>query len=39
MRDGQTTEERERIKVLERDNRESKRASEIRRKPSAYFAQ
>jgi len=39
LRDGQTTEERERIKALERENRELKRANEILRKASAYFAQ
>ncbi|AWN15850.1 Mobile element protein [Salinisphaera sp. LB1] len=39
MRDGQTTEERERIKALERENRQLKRANEIRQKASAYFAQ
>ncbi len=39
LRDGQTTDERERIKVLERENRELKRANEILRKASAYFAQ
>lgn len=39
MRGGQTTEERERIKALERENRELKRANEILRKASAYFAQ
>src|SRR5690625_349845 len=39
MRDGQTTEERQRIKDLERENRELKRANEILRKASAYFAQ
>ena len=39
MRDGQTTEERQRIKALERENRELKRANEILRKASAYFAQ
>ncbi|AWN17905.1 Mobile element protein [Salinisphaera sp. LB1] len=39
MRDGQSTEERERIKALERENRELKRANEILRKASAYFAQ
>ena len=38
-RDGVTTEERERIKGLERENRELKRANEILRKASAYFAQ
>lgn len=39
LRDGQTTEERERVKALERENRELKRANEILRKASAYFAQ
>ena len=34
-----TTAERERIKELERENRELKRANEILRKASAYFAQ
>ena len=34
-----TTEERERLKALERKNRELKRANEILRKASAYFAQ
>ena len=38
-RPGLTTEERERLKVLERENRELKRANEILRKASAYFAQ
>ncbi len=38
-RDGQTTEERERVKALERENRELKRANDILRKASAYFAQ
>ncbi|MES1955143.1 ISHne1, transposase orfA [Salinisphaera hydrothermalis EPR70] len=33
------TEERERVKALERENRELKRANEILRKASAYFAQ
>jgi len=37
--DGQTTQERERVKALERENRELKRANEILRKASAYFAQ
>ncbi|MES1936225.1 ISHne1, transposase orfA [Salinisphaera hydrothermalis C27AD] len=37
--DGQSTEERERVKALERENRELKRANEILRKASAYFAQ
>jgi transposase len=34
-----TTEERQRLKELERENRELKRANEILRKASAYFAQ
>jgi len=38
-RAGLTTEERERLKELERENRELKRANEILRKASAYFAQ
>ena len=38
-RAGTTSEERERIKALERENRELKRANEILRKASAYFAQ
>ncbi len=38
-RGGVTTEERDRIKALERENRELKRANEILRKASAYFAQ
>jgi len=36
---GLTTSERERLKELERENRELKRANEILRKASAYFAQ
>jgi transposase len=39
MRAGLTSDERERLKVLERENRELKRANEILRKASAYFAQ
>lgn len=39
QRDGQTTDERERIKALERENRELKQANKILRKASAYFAQ
>jgi len=39
MRDGVTTEERDRIKALERDVRELRQANEILRKASAYFAQ
>ncbi len=38
-RDGLTTTEKERFKQLERENRELKRANEILRKASAYFAQ
>lgn len=39
QRPGATTEERERIKALERENRELRQANEILRKASAYFAQ
>jgi len=38
-RDGLTSDERTRIKDLERENRELRRANEILRKASAYFAQ
>ena len=38
-RDGVTTDERTRMKDLERENRELRRANEILRKASAYFAQ
>ena len=38
-RAGLTTSERERMKQLERENRELKRANEILRKASAFFAQ
>ena len=38
-RPGLTTEERERLKQLERENRELRRANEILRKASAFFAQ
>ena len=38
-RDGMTTGDRERLKELERENRELKRANEILRTASAYFAQ
>ena len=38
-RPGPTTEERERIKALEREVRELRQANEILRKASAYFAQ
>ena len=36
---GLTTEDSERLKLLERENRELKRANEILRKASAYYAQ
>ncbi len=36
---GPTSNERERLKGLERENRELKRANEIPRKVSAFFAQ
>ena len=39
QRGGLTTSEREQLKNLERENRELKRANEILRKASAYFAQ
>jgi transposase len=39
QRPGSTTEERERIKALERENRELLKANEILRLASAYFAQ
>ncbi len=38
-RAGVTSDERSRIKELERENRELRRANEILRKASAYFAQ
>ena len=38
-RPGLTTDERQRLKELERENFELKRANEILRKASAYFAQ
>jgi transposase len=38
-RPGLTSSERERMKELERENRELRRANEILRKASAYFAQ
>lgn len=38
-RPGLSASERERVKDLERENRELKRANEILRKASAYFAQ
>ena len=39
VRPGLTTEERSRLRELERENRELRRANEILRKASAYFAQ
>jgi len=36
---GTTTDDRDRIKALERENRELRQANEILRKASAYFAQ
>jgi transposase len=39
MRDGITTEERERIKALEREVKELRRANEILKTASAFFAQ
>ena len=38
-RNGLTGSERDRLKALERENRELKRANEILRKASAFFAQ
>ena len=38
-RPGLTTDERQRLKAVERENRELKRANEILRKASAFFAQ
>jgi transposase-like protein len=39
LRAGSTTDDRERLKALERENRELRQANEILRKASAYFAQ
>ena len=39
LREGLTSSDRERLKELERENRELKRANEILRKASAFFAQ
>ncbi len=39
QRDGLSTVERERVKLLERENRQLRQANEILRKASAYFAQ
>jgi len=38
-RDGMTTEEKARLKALERENKELRTANEILKKASAYFAQ
>ena len=38
-RPGTTSDERERLKALERENQELRRANEILRKASAFFAQ
>ena len=39
LRDGMTTEDRERLKALERENKELRRANEILKLASAFFAQ
>ncbi len=39
VREGVTSEERERIKALERENKELRRANEILKLASAFFAQ
>ncbi len=39
MRDGVTSDERERLKALERENKELRRANEILKLASAFFAQ
>ena len=39
LRDGVTSEERDRIKALERENKELRRANEILKLASAFFAQ
>ena len=39
VRSGLGSEERDRLKALERENRELRQANEILRKASAYFAQ
>jgi len=38
-REGMTTDDRARLRALERENRELRQANEILRKASAYFAQ
>jgi len=39
IREGMTTDDRERLKALERENRELRRADEILKTASAFFAQ
>ena len=39
LRDGVTSDERERLKALERENKELRRANEILKLASAFFAQ
>jgi transposase len=39
LQDGMRSQVRERLKALERENRELRQANEILRKASAYFAQ
>ena len=39
LRDGTTSNERDRLKQLERENKELRQANEILRKASAFFAQ
>ena len=39
MRDGVTSDERERLKTLERENKELRKANEILKLASAFFAQ
>ncbi len=39
LRPGLTTDERERLKALERENKELRRANEILKTASAFFAQ
>ena len=39
LRGGLTSDDRERLKALEKENRELRRANEILRKASAFFAQ
>ena len=39
LRGGTTTDDHERMKALERENRQLRQANELLRMPSAYFAQ